>query len=257
MTTAFRKPGEFCWVNMLTSRPAEAMEFFAQVLGWTYFEMPGYGHGMRAGGRDIGGLFDLEGPGTPPGLPPFIGVLVKVQSVDATCEKVRSLGGSVKKTMDIGEQGRMAVCYDPAGAKFDIWEAKAMQGTDVDPHVQGAPSWTENLSTDVDRARVFYAELFGWTPVVNSMGSFDYTSFKLDGKDVAGMMPVPSGKGDIPSHWGTYFTVDDVDTAARKAGELGGSIFVPPMNIPGVGRFAGLLSPQGVRFYAIQYLPRP
>ena len=38
------------------------MEFFAKVLGWTYFEMPGIGHGMQVDGRNIGGLFDLNGP---------------------------------------------------------------------------------------------------------------------------------------------------------------------------------------------------
>jgi predicted enzyme related to lactoylglutathione lyase len=60
--TALRKAGEFCWINLLTPRPAAAMEFFAAVLGWTYFETPGIGHGIRVGGRDIGGLFDLHGP---------------------------------------------------------------------------------------------------------------------------------------------------------------------------------------------------
>ena len=256
MGIGFREPGEFCWINMLTPRPTEAMGFFAEVLGWTYFEMPGYGHGMRAGGRDIGGLFDLEGPDTPPGLPPFIGVMVKVENADAACEKVRSLGGAVKQSMDIGGQGRMAVCHDPNGAEFDVWEPGAMQGSDADPFVHGAPSWTESMTTDVARARAFYADLFGWTPEVRPMGEFDSTVFKIGGKDVAGMMPIPHGKEYIPPHWGTYFTVDDADAAARRAAELGGSLFVPPMDIPGIGRFCGIESPQGVKFFAITYLKR-
>ena len=61
MATGLRKAGDFCWINMLTPDPSGAMEFFGRVLGWTYFEMPGLGHGMRVGGRDIGGLFDLPG----------------------------------------------------------------------------------------------------------------------------------------------------------------------------------------------------
>ncbi len=69
MSADLRRTGEFCWVNILTPRPAEAMDFFARVLGWTYFETPGYRHGVQAGGRNIGGLFDLEGPKTPPGVP--------------------------------------------------------------------------------------------------------------------------------------------------------------------------------------------
>ena len=67
MTTGTRKTGEFCWINMLTPQPAEAREFFGKLLGWTYVEMPGMGHAMQVGGRDIGGLFDLDGPNTPPG----------------------------------------------------------------------------------------------------------------------------------------------------------------------------------------------
>jgi predicted enzyme related to lactoylglutathione lyase len=50
--------------------------------------------------------------------------------------------------------------------------------------------------------------------------------------------------------------VDDADEAARKATGLGGKLFVPPMDIPGIGRFCGIESPQGVKFYAIWYLPR-
>jgi hypothetical protein len=50
MAAALRKTGELCWINMLAPRPAEALEFFAAVLGWTYFEIPGLSHGIRVGG---------------------------------------------------------------------------------------------------------------------------------------------------------------------------------------------------------------
>src|SRR4051794_2056895 len=179
MATRLRKTGEFCWINMLTSRPAEAMEFFAAVLGWTYFEMPGIGHGVRVGGRDIGGLFDLEGPDTPPGLPPYIGVLVKVEGADAVCERVASLGGTPKPAFDVMEQGRMAVCFDPDGGEFDVWEPKKMPGTDVDPSLHGAPSWFEAMTTDVGRATEFYSGLFGWTPHVMRMPGYEYTAFMI------------------------------------------------------------------------------
>src|ERR1700730_4685900 len=95
MTTDIRKAGEFCWINMLTPQPEQARAFFGQLLGGTYFEMPGIGHGVTVCGRDVGGLFDLDSPKTPRGLPPCIGVMVKVESVDAICEKVTALGGKV------------------------------------------------------------------------------------------------------------------------------------------------------------------
>ena len=46
MTTGTRRAGDFCWINMLTPRPAEAREFFGALLGWTYGEIPGMGHSV-------------------------------------------------------------------------------------------------------------------------------------------------------------------------------------------------------------------
>jgi uncharacterized protein len=254
MAIGIRKTGDFCWINIVTPRPAEAMEFFAQVLGWTYFEMPGIGHGMQVGGRNIGGIFDIDGPGCPPDMSPVIGVMVKVENADDVCEKIVLLGGTARPAFDIGEQGRMAVCHDPNGCEFDIWEPKKMLGTDADSSLHGSPSWSESLTTDVGKAREFYSNLFGWMAEVKQMPGMEYTVFRNGGMDIAGLMAIP--QPDIPPHWGTYFTVNDTDEAAKTAEGLGATLFVPSMDIPGIGRFCGIISPQGVRFYAIQYLPR-
>jgi len=255
MATGTRKPGEFCWINMLTPQPAAAREFFGKLLGWAYVEMPGLGHRVQVGGHDIGGVFDLASPNTPPGTPPLIGVLVKVDSADATCEKATSLGGTAKPAFDIMDQGRIAVCIDPNGAHFDVWEPKKGLGTDADSNHHGAPSWFETLTTDVDRAKTFYSGLFGWTPEVNSMPGFEYTTFKLGTDYVAGMMQITPqmGNGKLRPHWGTYFTVTDADATAREAAKLGAQLCVPVRDIPAVGRFCGITSPQGVTFYVITY----
>lgn len=253
MATGTRRAGEFCWINMLTPRPAEAREFFAAVLGWTYKEMPGVGHSVRVGGRDVGGLFDLDGPNTPPGTRPHIGVMVKVDDADAVVEAVRALGGAAKPAFDVMGGGRMAVCADPNGAEFDVWEPKTMHGTDVDPLLPGAPSWFETATTDVDRASAFYASLFGWTPEPRSIPGFDYTTFTRGGVPVAGLLAITDAMPGLTPNWATYFTVSDVDATFREAARLGASTLVPPQDVPGIGRFCGLTSPQGVAFYPIQY----
>ena len=148
----------------------------------------------------------------------------------------------------------MAVCHDPNGAEFDIWQPITKHGTDADSALHGSPSWSECLTTEVAPASRFYTDLFGWTAEVKPIPGMDYTVFKNGETEIAGMMPVPY-PGMTP-HWGTYFTVKDADEAARVAKELGATLFVPPMDIPGIGRFSGILSPQGVRFFVIQYLPR-
>jgi predicted enzyme related to lactoylglutathione lyase len=69
------------------------------------------------------------------------------------------------------------------------------------------------------------------------------------------MEPNPGMKG-MPPQWMTYFTVNDADETAKKAAELGGTVMVQPTDIPTVGRFSAIVSPQGVGFLVIKYLPR-
>lgn len=255
MTAGVRKAGEFCWINMLSPQPAAACEFFGPLLGWTFFEMPGMGFGVKVAGRDIGGLFDVVSPRTPNGTPPVIGVMVKVESADATAAKVRALGGKAENPFDIMQAGRMAVCHDPGGAQFDVWEPKNMPGTEVDSRFPGAPSWFETLTTGSAVNAKFYGDLFGWTYETMTAPGLMYTTFKRGAEPIAGMMEITPdmAAANVRPHWGVYFTVTDVDTAAREATKLGGTLFIPPRDIPAVGRFAGIASPQGVMFYVIKY----
>ncbi len=258
MTTGTRKPGEFCWSNMITPQPAAARDFFAAMFGWTYQELPGLGHSMRVDGHDIGAMFDRDDPSTPKGTAPHIGVLVMIADADAFTARVIELGGEAHPPFAVAEQGRMVICADPNGARFDAWEPKKATLTDGDSHAHGAATFHETLTTDIDRATAFYTALFGWTPVHVRTPEYAYTTFSLRGIPVAGMMEItpPMAEAGVTPHWGTYFAVRDTDEAARVAVANGGALFIPPHDIPNVGRFCGVTSPQGVRFYCITYPPR-
>ena len=70
-------------------------------------------------------------------------------------------------------------------------------------------------------------------------------------------MPMPPGvPPGTPPHWMGQVTVDDVDEVAKKVGELGGRVLVPPTDIPDVGRFCTFQDPHGAVISAIQYLKR-
>jgi predicted enzyme related to lactoylglutathione lyase len=255
MGTGVRKAGEFCWINVLTSNTAESKAWFSKVLGWTYADLSGMGDLIKVDGHKIGGMFDLDSPNTPPGTPPLIGIMVKTDNADATSAKANSLGGKGGEPMDILDSGRMSELKDPGGAHIDVWQPMKNDGTDADKSRHGAPSWYENYSPDPKKTAQFYADLFGWTFDVMPMpGMGDYTVFSYEGVQIAGMMATEGPMKDVPPSWATYFTVEDIDKTAALVGELGGTVFVPPMDIPNVGRFAGLISPQGVRFFAITYL---
>ncbi len=254
MTIGNRNVGDFCWINIMTPEPAKACEFFGALLGWTTPEMPGMGYHVQVGGRNIGGLFDVVSPRTPNGMPPMIGVMVKVASADATEEKVRALGGTSKPAFDIPGAGRMSVCFDPNGAEFDAWEPHNLKGTDVDSMLHGAPTWFETLTTDANRATEFYSKLFGWNIELMPMPDVSYSYIKLGDNPIGGIMEMDAAmRAAMKPHWGVYFAVNNADDAASNAVRLGGSVCIPVRPIPGVGRFCGLISPQGVMFYGIEY----
>src|SRR5450759_2842359 len=120
---------------------------------------------------------------------------------------------------------------------------------------QGAFSWAELATTDVEGAKQFYTALLGWTTELAPVEGMSYTLAKVGQERVAGIMSNHCSGGEITPHWGIYITVDDVDATARKAEKLGGKVLMPPTDIPKVGRFSALMDPQGVMFSVITYLP--
>jgi uncharacterized protein len=52
-------------------------------------------------------------------------------------------------------------------------------------------------------------------------------------------------------HWGVVFAVADCDATVARARALGASVTNEPMDMP-IGRFAGLIDPQGASFTIMQ-----
>ena len=52
---------------------------------------------------------------------------------------------------------------------------------------------------------------------------------------------------EVPPHWGVCFAVADCDATVAKAREHGATITYEPMDMS-IGRFAGIVDPQGASF---------
>jgi predicted enzyme related to lactoylglutathione lyase len=106
--------------------------------------------------------------------------------------------------------------------------------------------WNELMTRDTEAAGKFYSELIGWKPADSGMPGMQYTLFKVGDKDAGGMMAMPAEiPKEVPSHWMAYITVDDVDAAAKKVSELGGTVMHGPEDVPNVGRFCVIQDPTG------------
>ncbi len=119
----------------------------------------------------------------------------------------------------------------------------------------GAFSWCELMTRDLPTARSFYAKLFGWTLVEETVAGTDYTVVKVGEREIGGMMSTdaPQVQGSPPPHWGVYVTVENVDATTKLAEEMGANILVQPTEIPNVGRFAIFKDPQGAVLSIISY----
>ncbi len=123
-------------------------------------------------------------------------------------------------------------------------ESAAAEHMEMPKH--GEICWTELSTTDLEAAKAFYTALFGWGYKESDNTDMAYTEIQLDGeKQFGGMYKKPPEMSEVPSHWISYVSVDDVDASLEKAVELGGTVAVPAMDIPGTGRFGMITDPTG------------
>ena len=109
----------------------------------------------------------------------------------------------------------------------------------------GTICWAELASTDLEAAKNFYTALLGWKLKPGDGGPMNYSEIIVGGRPVGGIYQITGDMGSMPSNWGTYVAVDDVDASAKQVEELGGKVFMGPMDIPNVGRFCMISDPTG------------
>ena len=96
----------------------------------------------------------------------------------------------------------------------------------------------------------FYEELFGWEQVREfdmGDGKGIYHIFGRGAFTYGGMMQKPDDMS-MPSHWLHYVEVDSADAATERAVNAGGTVMLPPMEVPSGARIAVLSDPQGAAF---------
>lgn len=77
-----------------------------------------------------------------------------------------------------------------------------------------------------------------------------YTILTAGAEPVAGLMALAAEAGEAGSRpgWIGYIAVGDVDAAAARLADAGGTVRRPAADIPGVGRFAMVADPHGAPF---------
>ena len=269
-----------CWVDLEHDDAEAAAAFYRGLLGWDLADqmpadLPGHYFAATVRGKDVAGIGSRpDGSATDPAWKTY----VWVDSADDAAARAQELGGSVVMApMDVMDAGRMSVIADPEGALFGVWQARRHRGAQL---VNEPGTWNfSGLHTrDPAAALAFYGGLFGWeggepdpespgAPVLLRRPGYGDHLEEINPGTRKGMADmgapegfedavawlVPLGDGEEP-HWDVTFSVDDADAVAARAQELGGTVLVPPTDMPWV-RTTVLRDPGGAVLTASKFVP--
>lgn len=245
----------FIWYELLADDIVAAQDFYTHVIGWQVGDsgIDGIDYRIFATpeGEAIGGL--MQRPEGSPGGPVWFGYL-PVVDVDESLGAIVEDGGQVlMPAWTMEGVGRMALVTDPLGAPFYLMAAengdqpsRAFVEHGTGPAI-GHVVWNERIASDPDRALAFFGRHFGWSHQGGiPMGELGEYRFLADGPVMLGaLMGCPPG--GTPG-WRFYFAVEDIDAAAARVTELGGTIEYGPVEMPGGDYSMSVLDPQGARF---------
>jgi uncharacterized protein len=233
-------PGTFSWADLSTTDTDGAKAFYTGLFGWDSEDNPipegGVYTMLSKGGKNVAALSAAR-----EGQPSAWNSYVTVESADASAAAAKEHGGTLAmEAFDVMDVGRMAVVQDPTGAFFAVWEPRASIGAER-VNEPGALSLNQLNTSNPERAQEFYESVFGWRFESVEGGDRPYWGIYNGDRLNGGMME------QSPGAWLVYFGSESVDDDAGKIAELGGTVIVPPMPVPG-GRILVAQDPQGAVF---------
>ena len=249
-------PGTPCWMSLLVRDLPRSEEFYRRLFGWRFRAgAEQLGPYVRAllDGQEVAGI-GLPAPGgsAPVAWLPYLAT----DDADATADQIRTCGGTVGVgPLDAGEDGRMALAIDPAGAPFAVWQSRQSPGA-ADVTGPGTATWVELITPDAWAAAGFYGEVFGYRNEAVLTERDDIIRLHVDGLPVGDIRGVgdrlPAGRGP---HWLVYFEVASTDHSARRVTELGGRVLRGPEE-SAHGRTALVTDPEGALFALVHTTER-
>lgn len=243
MSATFRD-GEPYWFEVTTPDVPVSARFYENLFGWTTQDLGAEsGHYTMAtlAGRQVAAISPCREDAQP-----WWNVYFKVSDPHGVARAVTVNGGAVLMgPMDVFDQCTIAVCQAPDGAVFGISQPKGHKGAEV--WGQAGAGAAVTLLAESDAAFDFYEAVFGWRRGESALGA---SLTAATGTEPFGNMHVfgearPEG---VQPSWLAIFNTADVDAFATLAQELGCTVPVGPMDLPGVGRNAFVVDPNGAGF---------
>jgi predicted enzyme related to lactoylglutathione lyase len=245
-------PGKFVWFEHLSNDIPAARAFYEKLFGWNT-EMMAMSSGdpypvIHNGESGIGGYAQAAA-----GAPSQWMSYLSVSDVGSAYKAALAAGArSLTAPADYGSAGRYATIADPTGGVFSLWRGAQGDPEEAETTPTGGWIWNELSTQDAKAAIAFYEKVFGFTHDETPMPGGTYYVLNQGGRARAGIFPAQQ---PMPTMWTPYVAVDDCDATVAKASELGARVCMPSTDIPGVGRLAMFIDPQGASIAILKPSP--
>jgi predicted enzyme related to lactoylglutathione lyase len=242
---------DFVWYELMTNDMDGAIAFYSKVVGWDIRDsgMPNIPYMIFSmDGKDVGGIMSWKSMGMD--MPTEWAAHLYAADVDKETAAVLADGGTeVQPPRDIPGVGRFAVVLDPQGAKYMLFQPNQTYAPPrLGQNDLGSIGWHELMTSDDKAAWDFYSRHYGWQKdFAMDMGDLGtYQTFIASSDRYTGaIMPIPPFVPDKTPRWKYYITIADIQSAARAVTDNGGTITMPPMQVPGGSWVLNAIDPQG------------
>lgn len=238
----------FMWNELMSTDIEKAKKFYSAVLGWEYDGMPMGEMGtywlIRAGQGMAGGAAQID-PKMHGPMPSHWMPYVAVKDVNATAKKAEK--ALLYPPMDVPDVGRMTAFKDPTGAVLSIMTPKeGVRSGKPEAYTpgHGCFMWNELSTSDMKVAETYLTGLLGWKCKEMEGSQGQYKLWEVEGVGIGGMMPLQEGDPG-PSRWMGYISVKDIEAINKSVPKNNGKVLVPPMDVPGIGKFIVAQDPTG------------
>jgi predicted enzyme related to lactoylglutathione lyase len=250
--------GDFIWYELMTPDPEGSKAFYDAVVGWNIGEAApefnGYRMIGRSDGKFAGGVMPLTSEMQQHGARPTWLAYLSVDDVDEAVRRIESAGGkALMPPFDIPNVGRIAMVTDPQGAPFYVMKPTPpandpnAQSDVFSPDAQQRVGWNELQTGDVNAARRFYGEQFGWdTEEFMDMGPMgEYRFIHQRGQRIGALFNAADGQH---SRFRFYIRVPSISAAKQVAESKGATVHMGPHQVPTGDWIIIGSDPQGAEF---------
>ncbi|WP_308364948.1 MULTISPECIES: VOC family protein [unclassified Microbulbifer] len=246
--------GDFIWYELMSADADTAQAFYGELTGWRFSDSGQPGRDYRivnAGEEPVGGLLQLTREQREHGAQPNWMGYICVDDVEKSLAAIGADGGTVMMpAMAIPGAGTLAMVCDPQGVPFYIMHptgGEESRAFSTDTSAIGHCAWNQLMTTDQRAAPAFYGNQFGWRKSgemdMGEMGSYEFLNHRAD---IGAVMTCPP---DVRPNWLYFFRVTDIDTAATTITRLGGTLTMPPGQIPESDEYYLIaVDPEGAAF---------